>query len=288
MKLIYIDESGTFNDQLSEAEAKTNKRKSLYFVLSAIIVDTNDWEKVFGRFKTLRHDLRHNYGIKQSEQIHAYELIGGKAVWKHQRYMHMTSDKRQRLLKYMLTNYSFWPEISIITVAVRKLTQYQTITPETARERAYENLFNRIDKTFFNEYSPETDKHPYIVVNDGQEDKAVIKYLRKMRAFNKVRQTDGTTLDIKVKGLVEDPLFKSSKNSYFLQCVDHIAYATLHLFDQRLNPSIGTDMLNSGIYDRRGIKVVHYETSKHLPGIVIVPKLAEADVLKLRQKSLGK
>lgn len=286
MKIVYIDESGTFNDSLTAAEATTNRRKSLYFVLSALVVDLDDWEKVFGRFKNLRADVRRGFNIKKSEQIHAYELIGGSGVWKHIKYRHLHSTKRQRLLKYMLMNYTAWPEISVITVIVNKLTSYPTIQPHTARIRAYENLFNRIDKTFV-ENRLTGENHQYLVINDGQEDNDVIKLMRKMRAYNTVTMTSGERLDIVIKGLVEDPLFKSSKNSYFLQCIDHIAYSTLHLFDERLNPSIGKDILSSGVYDKRGIKAVHRETASALPGVIIVPKIAQTDVVDLRRKSLG-
>lgn len=286
MKLIYIDESGTFNDGLTLVEAKTNKRKSLYFVLSALIVDLDDWEKVFGRFKKLRSDVRHNYNIKKSEQLHAYELAGGTGVWKHRRYKHLTSPKRQRLLKYLLTNYATWPELSVITVVVSKLTLYPSIQPNTARQVAYENLFNRIDKTFAGS-AEEGNGQQYIVVNDGQEDAEIIKHLRKMRAYNSVRMSNGDTVDTRIKGLVEDPFFKTSKHSYFLQCIDHIAYSTLHLFDDRLNPSIGKDLLLSGLYDGLGIKAVHYPTADILSGVVIAPKMTRTDIDALRRKSLG-
>ena len=279
MKIIYIDESGTFNDGLTPALVKTDKRRSTHFVLSALVVDLENWELVFGRFKKLRADVRHNYKIKKSEHIHAHELVNGSRVWRHIKYKHLTSPTRRRLLKYLLTNYASWPEIKVMTVAVSKLTPFPSIQPDTARSCAYENLFNRLDKTLGDE--------PYLVINDGQEDYEIIKLLRKMRAFNQVTMSSGQKVDVRIKSLVEDPLFKYSKNSYFLQCIDHIAYATLHIFDERLGPVIGRDLLLSGVYPNLGIKAAHRETASDLPGIVIVPKMNAEDVAKLRKKSLG-
>lgn len=276
MKIIYVDESGTFNDSFSVQEAKTNKRKSTHFVLSALIIDLENWSLVFERLKSLRTDLRHNYKISKSEQLHAHELISGSGVWRHKKYMHLTSPKRKKLLKYVLTNYSMWPEISIVTAVVDKLcVTYPSINSSSARSLAYENLFNRIEKTLGDER--------YIVINDGQEDFDVIKIIRKMKVFNPINGQN-----IALKSFAEDPLFKMSRNSYFLQLIDHIAYATLHLYDERLNLAIGNDLLNSNIYQSIGIKAVHRESANVLPGIINIPKISEVDLQALTKKSLGK
>lgn len=274
MKLIYLDESGTFADHLTAAELRTNKRKSSHFVLSALIVDLENWELVFNRLKTLRADIRRNYNIKKSEQIHAHELIGGSGVWRHIKYKHLTSPKRRKLLRYLLENYSQWPEIKIITACVQKLTSFPSINPESAREIAYQNLFNRIERTLGDE--------PYIVIVDGQEDFEVIKILRKMKVINYI---SGSNMPI--KSSIEDPLFKLSRNSYFLQLIDHIAYATLHIFDTRLNTAVAKDITESGIYMVLGVAAAHRQTARLYPGLVIVPSIHENDVDELRKKSLG-
>ena len=279
MKIIYVDESGTFSDGFTEAIARTNKRLSSYFILSAVIVDIDDWEKVLGRFKSLRADLRHNYLVKKSEHIHAYEVIGGGGVWRHIKYAHLNSTKRQSMFEYLLKSYAAWSELKVVTVVVKKLTPYSSINPDTAREKAYENLFNRIDKTL--------DHENYIVINDGQEDDKIIRLLRKLRAYNKLSTSYAGTLDVRIKSLVEDPLFKYSKNSYFLQYVVHVAYATLHIFDDRLSPLVGKALMQSGLYQKAGIAAVHRNTQDLMPGVVIVPKMNKSDIETIQKRVLA-
>lgn len=265
MKIIYVDESGTFGDGITPSIAASNNRLSTHFVLSALIVDVENWEKILGRFKSLRSDLRHNYGVKKSQQIHAYELIGGRGIWKIIKYKHLSDTKRQKMFRYILENYAMWPEINVISVSANKLSGLPSINPDSAREIAYENLVNRIDKTLVGE--------DYILINDGQEDTRIIRQLRKMRAFNKVRTSYAGTIDIRTKSLLEDPLFKYARDSYFLQAIDHIAYATLHVFDGRLNQDVARSLVRSKLYKQRGFGVAHRNTAAHFPGVVIVPKL---------------
>lgn len=279
MKLVYIDESGTFCDQLTEEELLINRRKSSHFILSALIVDLDNWEKLLVRFKNLRADMRRNYGIKKSHELHAHELISGSGIWRHLQYIHLTSKLRKSALKYCLANYAQWPEIDIMSVAVQKLTSYDSITPETARTLAYENLFNRLDKTLKNE--------KYIVINDGQEDAEIIKILRRMRAFHIVTTSYSGRLDARVKSLIEDPLFKLSRYSFFLQAIDHVAYATLHLFDDRLHPGIARDLVLAEVYEKKGIAAVHRNSALVLPGIVVVPALSSKELRKIKQRALA-
>lgn len=275
MKLIYIDESGSFNDGLVAAELATNRRKSSHYILAAAIVDTENWQLVFERLKNLRADLRRNFKISKSDQIHAYELIGNSGVWRHIKYKHLNSSKRRKILRYLLENYKQWPEISIVSVAVEKLSRFpKSINPSTAREVAYQNLFNRIERTLGDE--------PYVVIVDGQEDFAIIKTLRKMKVFNMIGRSN-----VPIKSSIEDPLFKLSKASYFLQMIDHVAYATLHLFDDRLNIDVAKDAYNSKFYHQRGIKAVHSPSSEILPGVVIVPSLSSEELDNVIKKSLG-
>jgi len=279
MKLIYIDESGTFSDGLTEQIAITNKRLSTHFVLTAVLIDIEDWEKILGRFKSLRSDLRHNYKVNKSEHIHAFELLGGGGVWRHIKYAHLNSAKRLSMFAYILSSYSNWPEPKVISVVVSKLTNYKSINPDTAREKAYENLVNRIDKTL--------DGEKYMIINDGQEDDKIIRQLRKLRAYNKLNTSYAGTVDIEIRSLIEDPLFKYSKNSYFLQYVDHIAYATLHAFDERLSTDSAKALLNSGLYQKSGIPAAHASTKGLMPGVVIVPKMDVKDIKEKIKRALA-
>ena len=256
MFLVYIDESGSFNDS-SYAGTKwspQSRRESSHFVLTCVIVEKSNWKKSFNRFKKLRQSIKSSYNIPISEFLHANELIAGKDRWKHSSRRSFDRPKRITLLKTLLHEYGQWNELQTMSVVVDKTTSIDSINPSTCRHLAYENLLNRVEKNLVDEN--------YVVVHDGQEDLSIIRIIRKLQAVSTIK-----TLSL----IIEDPLFKRGLNSYFLQMTDHIAYSTLHLFDQRFNVEVGEAITRSGIYSSIGVSRACHATSETMPGVIPVP-----------------
>jgi hypothetical protein len=260
MKLIYIDESGSFNDpgySPGQTWKPNTPRETSHFIVAALIVDLEEWKPAFNRLKAMRKSIKAQHGIPISEYLHAHELVAGKDKWKHISRSGFDRPKRLRLYKYLLREYSQFPEFQTIVVAVDKCTPYPSISPLTARELAYQNLLNRIEMTI---------SEKYIIVHDGHEDLRIIRIARKLQAYNLIGK-----LNKPLKLITEDPLFKTAPNSYFLQAVDHIAYGSLHLHDKRYNPDVSKVVTDSELFQRIGVAAAHHSTKGSLPGLVPVP-----------------
>ena len=94
-------------------------------------------------------------------------------------------------------------------------------------ERVFEYLANRINRTMRAWTS-----HAMLICDEGKE-AVYTRLLRKMGVFNPIPSMLGTwpegttTRNIPVELILEDPLFKDSQRSYFIQLADFCAYALL-------------------------------------------------------------
>jgi len=72
----------------------------------------------------------------------------------------------------------------------------------------------------------------------------MVRLARRMRVFNPIPSQFGGTLQRPLKWIVEDPLFKESTSSYFLQLVDHCAFALLKNDSQLKSKAVAKYGLN--------------------------------------------
>ena len=94
-------------------------------------------------------------------------------------------------------------------------------------ERAFEYLANRINRTM-----KEWKSHAMLICDEGKE-AAYTRLLRRMGVFNPIPSMlggwpEGTvTRNIRTEFILEDPVFKVSQRSYFVQLADFCAYSLL-------------------------------------------------------------
>ena len=94
-------------------------------------------------------------------------------------------------------------------------------------ERLFEWLANRINRTM-----QAWDSHALLICDEGKE-ATYTRLLRRMGVFNPIPSMLGawpegtSTRNIPVEFILEDPFFKSSDRSYFIQLVDFCAYSLL-------------------------------------------------------------
>jgi len=260
MHLVYVDESGSFNDRSytpGSVWVSGGVRQTSHFVLAALIIDSDNWRSNFQRFKKLRQNLKVVYDIPISECLHATELVAGKEKWAHISRNGFLREKRVTLLKTILHEYGQWKSFKVIAVVVDKSSASTSINPQTCREKAYENLLNRLNRTI---------EGDFMLIHDGAEDLAVIRQFRKLQVVNIVSGQNRP-----IKQLIEDPLFKIGRHSYFLQAVDQIAFSVLHYYDRRANSDISEFIVITKLLERLGVAAACSATSSSLPGIVPVP-----------------
>lgn len=98
---------------------------------------------------------------------------------------------------------------------------------QKVRDRVAEADADEIERRL-NVYAPRA-----IFVSDEGHEFEITKALRKMQVFNPIPSAYGAwaggsaTTNIRVERIIEDPFFKQSHRSYFLQLVDCIAFSLL-------------------------------------------------------------
>jgi hypothetical protein len=205
MHLFYVDES---YDQ--------NK-----FVMTALCMEDVAWRANFDATKKFRQDLKATYGIKTSRELHATRFIRDCSDG--------ISDKKLSLVERRTVF-----EETLKHLATLNLTAFNVcldVAPwgsTTAAHRiAIERLANRVQATM--RYL----KGNAMVFFDEGKEKEIRKLVRKMAVFNPIPSAYGTWPDgtlsknIVLDRVLEDPIFKDSRGSYFLQLADFAAFTLL-------------------------------------------------------------
>lgn len=202
MWFVYLDESKDVTGQ------------HLY-VYSALIVDEEKWNDAFIALKDARRRLRARRGVYMTQELHAWKFAAGKGqiadrpILKPER-----AEIFRRVLSYIAETKLFRVMGS---VHINELY-------------AFERIMNRINRT-----AEEEKKHVILICDQGQEVEFT-RRLRKMRVHNPIPSNRGhwsrdgkKTKNIPTSQFLEDPFFRNSADSYFIQVVDFCAYALLRM-----------------------------------------------------------
>lgn len=222
----------------------------LKFCLFAIAIRHNQWRNCFDRVQQHRRLLKQDHGIFIRKEIHAHELVGGRGqiadrvIGKH---------ARSRVFHGLLKLVAQLPDVLVFNVCL------DTQGRRDPQLDAWDRMLNRIERTMlaFEErelplrkeilarfppnstvpndalqtrllnYSPRA----MIFADQGRE-LEITRVYRKMTVFNPVPSqfgtwSDGTTRNLPLQRIIEDPVFKPSHHSFFIQLADCVSFALL-------------------------------------------------------------
>jgi hypothetical protein len=204
MHLIYIDDSA--DEKLS--------------VYSALAIPTTDWRAAFQQIREYRRTLRQAYGIYVYKELHAWRFVSGRGkisdrvIFRHQRV-------------------AIFNEMLDLMTKLPGARLFNSVFPKQEWETGFEWLVNRINRTL-----QAWGSQGILICDEGHE-VAITRMIRRMMVFNPIpsqygvwRGTGRTWQNLPLDRLVEDPFFKTSDQSYFIQLADFAAYALL----RRENP----------------------------------------------------
>lgn len=190
-----------------------SKESNSFFVYSALVLDGDKWNEAFSAVKQFRAHLRDEHGVYISKELHAWKFAAGKG-----RIAPRVIDKAERatiFLKVMrfIANCGYFRIMS----SVNKKEFY-----------AFDRLLNRLNRT------AEAKSHSVLLFCDEGQEVSFTKRIRKMRIHNHIGSNRGIWMDtgtetknLPIQQVIEDPIFKKSDASYFIQLVDFCAYALL-------------------------------------------------------------
>jgi len=236
VRLFYVDES--HDDQK--------------LCLSAISIRHGHWNDCFKLVREMRVELKTKYGLYLRKEIHAHELLAGRGnistrvvgKW-----------ERSRIFFAMLQLVAKLPSVKVFNVCIDKKG---TSDPQLL---AWDRLINRIERTMRNFEETELSKRSKlvaavhksmtaseakqisdrllifrsraIIISDEGRELEITRALRKMHVHNPIPSRYGVwsdgrgTKNITTDHVIEDPIFKPSHRSFFVQLADCVAFALL-------------------------------------------------------------
>jgi hypothetical protein len=235
VRFFYIDES--FDER--------------FFCLSAIGIRHVDWKDCFSRVRQHRSFLKEQYGIFLRKEIHAHEFVAGRG-----RIAPVPIGKydRSRIYEGLLGLVSALPNVILINVCLEQKGR------KNAQLDAWDRMVNRIERLMVKleehevplrrdllekassglsgsdherlearlmAYSPSA----VLIADEGREAQ-ITRALRKMNVYNPIPSMrgwwgDAETRNIPITKFIEDPVFKRSAQSYFVQLADCVAFSLL-------------------------------------------------------------
>lgn len=219
MYFMYVDESG------DSGLLNSPKR---HFILTGLIVHETRWFSCLERLVSFRRRIKSGFGLKLSEELHAYALLSSPGSLNR-----IKKNDRLTIIRAFADELASINDLRLINVVVDKHSKGEGYD---VFEKAWTALIQRFENTLNKSNFPNSEyscEHG-MIMPDRTDDKKLTQLLRKMRRYNPVPSSLSSGYrDLTITRVIEDPTFKDSQHSYFIQAADLVAY----LLQQNLEPS---------------------------------------------------
>jgi len=220
MYLIYVDESG---------DAGLSDSPTRYFALSGVVVHELRWHACSNSLIEFRRALRERFGFKLREEFHTARLISrpGNLAQRIKRH------HRLEMIRRYSDAVASVADVNLINVLVDKegkALDYDVFG------MAWKTLIQRFENTLRhrNFPGPQNPDERGILFCDHTDDKKLITLMRQMRRFNPIpNRSSAGFRNLPLLTLIDDPNFRDSEHSLFVQTADLAAY----LLYQRESPN---------------------------------------------------
>lgn len=250
MFLAYIDDSG---DPGVHSGSPTPT-----YTTSCVFVRDTDWVQLFEDLIRFRRWLRQNFGLRMRQEVKANELVRGTGPW---RSLGFGSRARKRIFRSYMR---FQAKVGTVKTFAVVIDKSRCSSADEVRETGWRLALERIE-TFARH-----NKTTVMLFPDSGEYDRFRKLSREMRRFSQVgAMLGGGTLSRPLATfLIDDPVERDSKQSYFVQLADLNAYAAYRR--ERPDPLFPQNM-----WDELG-KAILWEVNRYHswenPGIVRGPR----------------
>ena len=216
MVFSYFDESG--DDGFPQ-------RSSDLFVLASLSMLETEWKHNFGQLYQFRQSLSKRYGFPVKQEFHTREFIQDKNPY-HGKYP--PELRREVLFAYVrqLATLRLRGIVTVIDKTKIKRDDYDVL------EKAFTYNLQRIENGLLKRPKP---AELFLIITDEGRVGKMTRISRRIQRINYIpSRYEAASTRQEIQLLIEDPLPKSSSESYFIQAADTLAfismlYATKHL-----------------------------------------------------------
>ena len=212
MYLMYVDESG---------DCGLVGSPSRHFVLAGLVVHELRWQDVLDALLSFRRNMRLKFGLRLREELEASHLITrpGELI-------RIKRNDRLTIIREFADCLGGIPDVSLIVVIVDKTDK---VPPYDVFGMAWKTLIQRFENTVSrrNFPGPANPDDRGTLFPDHTDDKKLTALLRQMRYYNPVPHQESFGAgyrDLRISRIIEDPNFRDSHHSYFIQAADTAAY----------------------------------------------------------------
>lgn len=207
MYFCYVDESG---DCGSFDPQRPDKSGSPYFILSAIMVPSDKWKVSLDVLKNYRKKIAAQAYLPYDIEFHCAEMIDPHKI---KEFTQISVKDRWMLIEGFAETIGQHKPFSIITVVIDKIKS--TLNPSEYLTTVITKLYQAFDHFL------KIGKQNGIVLFDRANEKVIHTHVRKLLGTG----SSGVTIPgVRIGWVIEDPIFRVSADSIFIQAADVIAY----------------------------------------------------------------
>ncbi len=258
MYMMYVDESGDTGLPPPMGRSPTS-----LFCLSGLVVHELRWSETLRQLLEFRHRLKRKYRVYLDDEIHAAELLSRPSRLPRS-LQHLKKYERLAIIRHHADCLSSLGDIRLINVCVDKSDKRIEEADDVFR-RAWYALFQRFENTILRRNFPEPrhEQERGIVFPDFTDALRLKRYLDRMRTRNVLRTQRAPgqyeEIDDPIRLIIEDPICRDSRHSYFIQAVD----CAVFLFRQYLEPNAYMKTHGAHIYFRSRLRPVLCTQASH-------------------------
>jgi len=217
MYLSYLDESG--DDGVFDPNQKHGS--SQFMVYSNVFFEADKFRQIHKQILEIRRRIKTKFKVSFIQtEMHTRDFLLGKGVnLKQQKKLKFTDFRKQILFEYA-REIAQIQGIKVFSTVIDKVKHKKLKTPQEISEKLILCSLTKMNysiSTGFNQYPD------FMLISDEGRQTSTRKIVRKIQVYAPVYSKSGQK-DMSIKNIVEDCLFKNSKDSYFLQLADFMAY----------------------------------------------------------------
>lgn len=207
MYFCYVDESG---DCGLFDPAKPDKTGSPYFILSALIVPADKWKFSLDVLKSFRKQIAAQAYLPYDIEFHCSEMIDPHKI---KEFTQIGVPDRWVLIEKFAETIGQHKPFSVIGIVLDK--EKSKLIPEEYITSAITTLYQSFD------YFLKNENQNGILLFDRANEKTIHTHVRKLLGTG----SSGITIPgIRIGWVIEDPIFRISSDSIFIQAADVIAF----------------------------------------------------------------
>jgi len=226
---MYVDESG-------DCGMPADGSPSHLFCLSGLVVHELRWKETLAQLADFRRWLYRRYGVNIDDELHAAEMVH-KPKSLAPSLQRLKKYQRLAIIRHFADTIETLTDVSIINIVVDK--RGRVPNKDEVFRWAWYALFQRFENTirYQNFPGPKNTDDRGIIFPDNTDGQKLTKFLDNMRQRNTlvVRQRSGAhyTKDEPIRTIIETPILRDSRESYFIQAADCVTF----LLKQSVEPS---------------------------------------------------